>query len=125
MNLSSCRQAPFRIAWHIPSDSHPGYHETGIEFVESIDFWGCDFSDHQQGAASAKDIQGTPTRGFENSAAANPRDLLDQLVQAEDTPKGHTLTAALWCGLIEQLEERRVFTRSNLVSALKKLSRPS
>ncbi len=125
MNLSSCRQTPFRIAWHLPSDSHPGYHESGIEFVESIDFWGRDFSGHRQGAASAEDVMGTRTGGLENSSAANPRELLDQLLQAGDTPKGHELTAALWCGLIKQLEERRVFTRTDLISALKKLSRPS
>ena len=36
-HLSTCKQAPFRIAWQAPSRTQPGYHEMGIEFEDLSD----------------------------------------------------------------------------------------
>ena len=137
-HLSTCRQAPFRIVWQTPSSTKPGYHETGIEFEESTDFWGTNFEEMRiqnsmdtaarpaAGTAVEKTID-QPVEQAAESAAAASRDgassseVLEQLRTIPSSSDGREITDAIWCGLIEHLEERRVISRTELIASLRKV----
>ena len=121
MNLSSCRQAKIRIAWHLPSTSHPGYFDTGIEFLDTADFWGCKFSEYRPVMIAANAKLEKPSANTAVPAELTPRKLLDHLRMAGSSPKASNLNEKLWCELVEQLEQRGVFTRTEMISTLKRL----
>lgn len=113
IKLSSCRQIPFRVAYQGAAPGHPGYFDAGLEILTATDFWGRSFS-HFAVQPDASDVL------IEN-ARVSPAELLEELRKAS-APEGEKMLEALWCGLVEQLEERRVFTRTELVSTLRQLA---
>lgn len=125
-HLTTCKQAPFRIAWQAPSKARPGFHEMGIEFEEMSDFWGASFaaSDKSSPAASAE-AEGPSVPKTNSSASGNEETargaILDQLRAVPPGPDGREITDAIWCGLVEQLEERRVISRGELIASLRKV----
>jgi hypothetical protein len=125
-HLSTCRQAPFRIAWQAPSTEKPGFHEIGIEFEDLSDFWGGTFpgSDPAQPAMANPSINSQLASAEPLAAAASrlsSSDILQQLRTIPASKEGREITDAIWCGLIEQLEERRVISRNELISSLRKV----
>ena len=112
LHLSSCRQVPFRVAYQVQAASSPVFFDTGLEILAPTDFWGRAFS-NSRAPSDACDIL------LQNSAVS-PAELLEELRKASPDPGGRLLEA-LWCGLVEQLEERRVFTRTELAATLRKL----
>lgn len=114
IHLSSCRQVPFRVAYQVAPPSMPGYFDTGVEILATDDFWGRSFSNFAV-------LPETPDIVIEN-AAVSPAELLEELRKASEVPAGEKMLETLWCGLVEQLEERRVFTRTELVATLRKLA---
>lgn len=129
-HLSTCKQAPFRIAWQAPSRAQPGFHEMGIEFEQLADFWGATFeADAAIKAEDAPSVTSTPeepeTSPREKSSstreAGDCGTILDLLRTISPGAEGRETTDALWCGLIEQLEERRVISRSELIASLRKV----
>jgi hypothetical protein len=130
-HLSTCKQAPFRIAWQSPSRTQPGYHEMGIEFEEPLDFWGTTFE--PVAVAALPEIKPAELSGLEipsepqsrRSATSAEVDscgrMLELLRNIPSSADGRETTDAMWCGLVEQLEERRVITRSELIASLRKV----
>lgn len=124
-HLGTCKQAPFRIAWQAPSKQQPGFHEMGIEFEEPADFWGASF---EAASAPAGATEPIPAEGpalsdstSQQSSGSSCGALLEQLRQVPSSAEGREVTDALWCGLVEQLEERRVITRGELIASLRKV----
>ncbi len=113
IQLSSCRQAPMRVAWHDPSESQAGYFDTGIEILTQEDFWGRSFDDYR-GSAEPSDVV------IEN-AGVGSAEFLELIRRADGSPKGQKLLETLWCALVEQLEERRVLNRTEMIHKLRSL----
>ena len=116
--LSSGQAAPVRIAWQAKAASNPKFLDTGVEFLSAFDFWGMAFS--EPAASSA------PGAAPADRPLVTPQALLEELEKTSQSPddaqRARTLEAA-WCGLIEQLEERKVFSRDELLASLRTISR--
>ena len=122
-HLGTCRQAAFRIAWQTPSTLQPGYHEMGIEFEDLSDFWEASFEDAKP-VETAASPQGTRESSSTTTDAPDlsNAEVLELLRSVPATREGYEITDALWCGLVEQLEERRVITRSELIASLRRVA---
>ena len=119
IQLSSGRQAPFRVAWQIPVPDHPGYLDTGVELMPNLDFWGRRFSPVPEPA---------PMEIVLEDATVSPAELLQALSPKSPEPgdaQAEQLLETVWCGLVEQLEERNVFTRAELVASIRKIAQHS
>ena len=84
-----------------------------MELLSGFDFWGIAFTDPA--------AQPAPSSGPAKKAA-RPQELLEELQKL--LPSGgqqEQMLESIWCGLIEQLEARRVIAREDLVSALRSL----
>jgi hypothetical protein len=119
-HLSTCRQAAFRIAWQAASTSQPGYHDIGIEFEGLTDFWG---TTYEEAKSTERSTQPTPSEDVAraSNAATSTAEVLDLLRTVPSSPEGRDITDALWCGLVAQLEERRVITRAELIASLREI----
>lgn len=119
--LSSGQQAPVRVAWQTKAASDPKFLDTGVEFLSAFDFWGMTFSEP---AAPPAPGAALPDKG--DRPPVTPQELLEELDKTSQSPDGahraHALEAA-WCGLIDQLEERKVFSRDELLASLRTISR--
>lgn len=113
--LSSGQTAPVRIAWQAKAASNPQFLDTGVEFLSAFDFWGMEISDPAAAAPAPAD-----------RPPVSPQELLEELDKISPSPDGNqrarTLEAA-WCGLIDQLEERKVLSRDELLASLRTISR--
>jgi hypothetical protein len=110
-----------RIAWQSRSASSDKYLDTGVEFLSAFDFWGTTFSEPAAAVASAAAPGEAPAAAAPAPPPISPQALLDQLetsAQPSGDRRARTLEAA-WCSVIEQLEERRVFTRDELLASLR------
>ena len=119
IQLSSGRQAPFRVAYQIPSPDDPAYLDTGVELMPSLDFWGRKFSSAPEPA---------PMEVVLEDATISPAELLQALSpKSPESPGTQSvqLLETVWCGLVEQLEERNVFTRAEMVASLRKIAQQS
>lgn len=117
VQLSSGRQASFRVVWQTKPASALEYMESGVELLANFSFWERTFSNPDAEPAAAEIVIETATVG--------PEELLQQLCQspgfqAQDRER---VLEAVWCGLIEQLEERHVITRPELVASIRKIGR--
>lgn len=112
VQLHPCRKAPFRVAWQVKSKSHQGYFDTGVELLVPQDFWDHSFSGFAVRPEPAEDIE---------NAALSSAELLRELKKTYLRPGGETALEMLWGGLVEQLEQRHIFTRAELVSTLRKI----
>ena len=119
--LSSGLQAPVRIAWQAKAESNSKFLDTGVEFLSAFDFWGTAFSDPAAapapGAAPPDKVARPPV---------SPQALLEELDKTSQSPDSDPRARALeaaWCGLIDQLEERKVFSRDELLASLRTISR--
>ena len=121
-HLGTCKQATFRIAWQTPSRSQPGYHEMGIEFEDLSDFWGASFGEVKpvEVATSAEPERESPIR-TSSAADLSGTEVLELLKIASSNAEGREITDAIWCGLVEQLEERRLITRGELIASLRRV----
>jgi hypothetical protein len=116
--LSSGQAAPVRIAWQTRAASNQNLLDTGVEFLSAFDFWGMAFSEPPApGAAPPEKVDRPPI---------NPKELLEELDKASESAdhaqRARTLEVA-WCGLIDQLEERNVLSRDELLASLRSISR--
>jgi hypothetical protein len=113
--VSSGRSVPFRVLWQTKPTSGGEYLEAGVEILTGINFWGRTFSN--------PDAQPVPSSITIENAAMSPEELLQALRKqlAFQSPEGGQLLERIWCGLVQQLEERNVFTRAELVSTLRKI----
>ena len=112
--LSSGQTAPVRVAWQAKAASNPKFLDTGVEFLSAFDFWGMEISDPAAASAPAE------------RPPVSPQELLEELDKTSQSPDGNqrarTLEAA-WCGLIDQLEERKLLSRDELLASLRTISR--
>jgi hypothetical protein len=115
--LSSGLQAPVRIAWQAKAESNSKSLDTGVEFLSAFDFWGMTFS--EPAAAPASGV------AHVNLPPASPHALLEELEKMSPSADNQRVRAleAAWCGLIDQLEERKVFSRDELLASLRTISR--
>lgn len=107
--LSSGRQARIRIAWQQKDSSHSGYLDTGVELLSGFDYWGISFAEPEA----------APANGSGSNMPATAQQLLEELKSAASGDAGSAMLEALWCGLIEQLEARKVLSREELVSSIR------
>ncbi|MBI4442485.1 MAG: hypothetical protein HY649_03815 [Acidobacteria bacterium] len=116
LQLSSGRQVPFRVVWQVKPPSGKGYLEAGVEILAEFNFWGRAFAN--------PDAEPETTAITIENPALSPEELLQALRQSSafQSPAGERLLETIWCGLVQQLEERNVFTRAELVAALRKIS---
>jgi hypothetical protein len=112
--LSSGRQAPIRVAWQRRAQEDPNFLDTGVELLSGFDFWGITFTDPAT----------HPARSSEpGKRAVSPRELLEELQKLLPSANHRAqVLESIWCGLIEQLEARRVITREDMVVALRGLA---
>ena len=113
IQLSSGRQTPFRVVWQVKSPSDPLYLEAGLEILATTSFWGRSFANPDADPEAPEIV-------IEN-VALSPQELLRELRKISPAPGSPRVLEAAWCGLVEQLEERKVFTRTELVASLRKL----
>jgi len=122
--LSSGRQAPFRVAWQ-QKGSEPNSIDTGVELLSTFDFWGAIFSESSVHPVPAAPVESAVESG---PPPISPAELLDELRKAAQSSSSEQKTRvleALWCALIEQLEERQVFTREELLTAIRSVAAPT
>ena len=112
--LSSLRKAPFRVAWQAKASDATGYLDSGVEFLEDAEFWVERFS--------KPDPEPVPPAKVEQAPVSMEKLLeeLSELSAFQGQEKGRVLEGIL-CGLVEQLEERKIFTRAELVACLRKV----
>jgi len=116
VQLNSGRQVPCRVTWQVKPTAEADYRETGIEIQANFDFWGRSFT--------SGDLEWLEAPVLIKSATVPPEKLLQALRNSaafQGSSNGELLEA-VWCGLVEQMEERRVFTRAELVAAIQKIS---
>ena len=115
VQLSSGLQAPCRIVWQAKSASEPAFLETGVEILAPYNFWGRSFSN--------PDAEPEPAEIVIEDASVTPEVLLRELGEASDSQSQGDMQVleTVWCGLVEQLEERNLFTRAELIAAIRKI----
>ena len=115
-HLSSDRQVPCRVSWQIKPNPDAEYFESGIEILADFEFWGRTFSNGDLELAEA-------TSEIEDLTLP-PEELLEQLREASAFQVGENgkLLEAIWCGLVEQMEEQKVITRAELLASIRKMS---
>jgi hypothetical protein len=115
LELKSLRQAPFRVAWQDKAPAGQGYLDTGVEFLGDFEFWEQTFSNENKEPVHAITIQ---------NDVVSPKELLQELLDspAFEARESGRLLKEIWCGLVEQLEERNFFTRAELVASLRKIA---
>jgi hypothetical protein len=115
VQLSSGRQAPVRIVWQAKSDAASEFMESGVEILADYDFWGKAFSEGDLQAEQAAIV-------IENSSIT-PEELLQAFAKhsAFQAEQSGRLLESLWCGLVQQLEERGVIGRQDLVKSIRKV----
>lgn len=116
IQLSSGRQTPCRVVWQTKSASDPAYSEAGLEILATFNFWGQTFTNPDAEPVAAEIV-------IEN-AAVSPEELLREFRKVSPTLASERVLETVWCGLVEQLEERRVFTRGELVASIRKIGQP-
>jgi len=116
IQLTSGRQAPVRIAWQVKPSPEADYYESGVELLGNFNFWAREFT--------AGDLEGAESSVTIESATVSPEELLQEMRKASafKAAQSGTLLEVLWCGLVEQLEERKVFTRQELAASVRKIS---
>jgi hypothetical protein len=122
--LSSGRQVPFRVAWQ-QKGSEPNSLDTGVELLSNFDFWGAMFAEPSAEPEPAPVPAPALVEG--NAVPLSPAELLDELRKAAQSPSDHKtrVLEAVWCALIDQLEERRVITRDELLTAIRSVAVPT
>ena len=115
IQLGSGQQAPCRVVWQSKSASEPACLETGVEILATHNFWRRGFSNPDAEPESAEIVI--------EEAPVTPEALLRELGEASASQaKGDMqVLEAVWCGLVEQLEERNLFTRAELIAAIRKI----
>jgi len=122
--LGSGQQAPFRVAWQAKVPANPNFLDTGVELLADFDFWGVTFSEPTASPAPAV-VTAAPVAAPApiEKPSISPQEVLDELertLQTSGDQRARTLEAA-WCNLIEQLEERKVFSRDELLASLRNI----
>jgi hypothetical protein len=121
--LGSGQQIPFRVAWQAKVPSNPNFLDTGVELLAGFDFWGVAFSEPTAAPAPAAAAAPAAAPAPIEKPPISPQEVLDELErtsQATADQRARTLEAA-WCNLIEQLEERKVFSRAELLASLRNI----
>ncbi len=115
VQLGSGQQSPCRVVWQTKSTSEPASLETGVEILASHNFWRRGFSN--------PDAEPEPAEIVIEDASVTPEVLLRKLAEASDSQAQGDMQVleAVWCGLVEQLEERNIFTRAELIAAIRKI----
>lgn len=116
LQLSSGRQVPVRVAWQAKPSAGAEYLESGVEFLADLNFWGRAFS--------KPDAEPEKAGIAIENAAMSPEELFEAFRKSSafDPEQNGRMLEAVWCGLVEQLEERKVFTRKELVAAVRKIT---
>ena len=128
--LGSGQQAPFRVAWQTRAASDPKFLDTGVELLSELDFWGVAFSaptaEPKAEPAPATPVA-APVAAPIESPRISPQALLDELEKTPQPAGEHRarMLEAVWCHLIEQLEERKVFSRDELLASLRSIGQES
>ena len=112
--LNSGIQTPCRVVWQVKPSPKADFFETGVEIQAKFNFWGRVFSHgDEESAKIAVVIEDT---------SIPPEEFLQALrkssaFQAEQSGK---LLESVWGGLVEQLEERKIFTRAELAASIRR-----
>ena len=114
VELKSLRKAPFRVAWQTKPPTGKDYLDSGVEFTAEFDFWGQAFPSPNASAAK-------PATAAKDELSL--KELLQEVLKspAFQKPESGRFLQEIWCGLVEQLEERKAFTRDELVAYLQKI----
>ena len=117
--LRSGRQARIRIAWQKKSDESAGFFDTGVEILSGFDYWEISFAEPAPTLAHAVQPAGI--------APLTAQELLGEMKEKFSGEAGTGSMEILWCGLIEQLEANKVFTRDELIATVRSIaaSRPN
>ena len=110
--LSSGRRAHVRVAWQEAAAGAPGFVDTGVEVVSGPDYWGISFAEPEP----------VPVEAAAPPTPLTAQELLDELngKAARDGALG--VLETIWCGLVEQLEARKVITREELITAVRSVA---
>jgi hypothetical protein len=110
--LSSGRRAHVRVAWQDEAVGAPGFVDTGIEVISGPDYWGISFAEPEP----------VPVEAATPPTPMTAQGLLDELngKAARDGALG--VLETIWCGLVEQLEARKVITREELIAAVRSVA---
>ena len=119
--LSSGRQARVRIAWQEKSTSHHGFLEAGVELLSGHEYWGVSFAEPVAEAAAAPASAGG-SGGSGDSKTTTLQEILDELARQSGDYPGGAVLEAVWCGLVEQLETRKLISRDDLVKSIRSIA---
>lgn len=110
VELRSLQKAPFQVAWQTKTGEKE-FLDTGLEFTKDLDFW-------EEALSKAK----KKTAETENEKISS-KALLQEVLKtaAPQSQESERFWEGIWSGLVEQLEERKVFTRAELVAYLRKI----
>ena len=114
--LSSGRQARVRIAWQQKAPAPPGFLDTGLEILSGFDYWGDSFTESAVSPAPLLPL------GSNGLAPLTVEALLNHLKEQSGSASGLQPLETIWCGLIEQLEARKVLSREDLIAAVRSIA---
>ena len=117
LQLDSGKQAPVRIIWQVKPEAGGEFMESGMEILAGFNFWNRDFAN--------PDAKPEPVEIAIESASLPAEELLQKLKKsaAFQAQSNEKVLEAVWSGLVDQLEERNVLTRKDLVEAIRKIAR--
>ena len=119
--IANGRAVPCRVAWQRAPGAE-GRMETGLEIYSNSNFWGLDL----EGSEVDPEPEPPPPSAKAMPAALKPATptSVAALVDALESKNSASLSVDLWCALVDSLESKGVFTRSELIAMLKKLQEP-
>ncbi|MBI3934650.1 MAG: hypothetical protein HY316_08135 [Acidobacteria bacterium] len=112
--LSSGRQARIRIAWQQKSAGNHGFLDSGVELLSGFDYWGISFAEPAAAPASPASSNG--------ANPLTPQELLQNLKEQNSGHAGAETLQTVWCALMEQLEERKVISRDELIASVRSIA---
>ena len=116
VQLKTLRRAAFRVAWPSTAPSALGYIDTGVELIDEFEHWETFYTD-------AKAQTNQQITGIENPTLS-AQELFQSMLQSSffDAKGTGRVLERVWCSLVEQLEERKILSRADLVTSLRKIS---
>ncbi len=108
------RQVPCRVAWQRPPGPE-GRMETGLEIYSQTNFWGLDLE--------GSEIEPAPIAPPPPRVSKENVETIGELVETMKASASPTLSIDLWCVLVDTLETKGVFSRTELIAMLKKLAK--
>jgi len=117
VHLISGRQAPVRVVRQVKPEASAEFLESGLEILADFNFWNRAFAN--------PDAEPDPVEIAIEDASIPAEEMLQRLKKsgAFQALSNEKVLETVWSGLVDQLEERNLLTRKELVEAIRKIAR--